>query len=83
MSAHVVLWTAIGVATGVTHAAALWRSTHACKTQGWSAAWRLPIVAAVLAFAALAHALPPTMAGWLAGLSAASVLYLTRTRRWT
>jgi hypothetical protein len=76
-----ILWMAIGIAAGVTHAASLWRSSHT-RTQGWSAVWRLPVVAAVLVSAALVHTLLPAAIGWVAGLTVASVVYLLRERRW-
>lgn len=81
-SGRIILWAAIGIVTGVAHAVALWRSTHAYKAPGWSAAWRLPIVAATLVFAALAHGLLPAVVGWLVGLSVASIFRLGGTRRW-
>ena len=82
MSTRMILWMVIGIAAGVTHAVALWRSAHAYKTQGWSAVWRLPVVVAVLVSAALAHALIPAVIGWAAGLIVASVGHLARERRW-
>ena len=81
MSIHMIVWMATGIAVGLTHAASLWRSSHA-GTQGWSAAWRLPVVAAVLVFAALAHMLLPVIVGWFAGFSVACTVYLLRGRRW-
>lgn len=82
MSVRLIVWTAIAIAAGVTHAAGLWRSAHASKNPGWSAAWRLPVVAAVLVSAALAHTLLPAVVGWAAGLTVASVVYLARERQW-
>ena len=82
MSVRAMLWIAMGIAAGATHAVALWRSTHASKIQGWGVVWRLPAVAVVLVFAAFAHALLPAVIGWLVGLTTASVLSLVRTRRW-
>lgn len=81
MSTRMILWMAIGIAAGVMHAASLWRSSHAA-TQGWSAVWRLPVVAAVLVSAAIVHALLPAATGWFAGLTVGSMVYLLRERRW-
>ena len=82
MSVRVILWIAIGIATGVTHAVSLWRSAHAHGMPEFGVVWRLPLVAAVLVFAALTQGLIPAVLGWAAGLAAASVVYLVRTRRW-
>ena len=82
MSTRMILWMAIGIAAGVAHAVTLWRSAHADTTQGWSAVWRLPAVAAVLVSAALAHTLLPAVIGWVTGLTVASVVYLVKERRW-
>jgi hypothetical protein len=85
MNVWVIFWGAIGVATGATHAGALWRSSQASKAPRWGVAWlawRLPAVAAVLVFAALGHGLLPAVIGWLVGLTTMSALYLARTRRW-
>ena len=81
MSTRMILWMVIGLAAGVIHAASLWRSAHAA-TPGWSAVWRLPVVAAGLVSAALVHALLPAAIGWFAGLTVASMVYLLRARRW-
>jgi hypothetical protein len=81
MSTRIILWTVIGIAAGVTHAASLWRSSHA-RIQGWSAVLRLPVVAAALVSAALVHTLLPAAVGWFAGLTLASIVYLLRTRQW-
>jgi hypothetical protein len=81
MSMRMILWTVIGISAGVTHAASLWRCSHAV-TQGWTAVWRLPVVAGVLVSAALVHALLPAVVGWFAGLTLASMVYLLRARRW-
>ena len=82
MSIRVIVWTAIAVAAGVVHAAGLWRSAHASKNHAWVAMWRLPVVAAVLVSAALEQTLFLVVVGWAAGLTAASVVYLVRERRW-
>ena len=82
MSIRVVVWTAIAVAAGVIHAAGLWRSAHGSTNPAWSAACRLPVVAAILVFAGLAHTLLLAVVGWAAGLTVASVVYLARERQW-
>lgn len=81
MSTRMIIWIAIGIAAGVTHSVSLWRSSHG-RIQGWSAVWRLPVVAAVLLSAALVHTLLPAVIGWIAGLTVASTVYLLRERRW-
>ena len=81
MSVFVVVWTAAGIAIGVTHAAALWRHAHRGGRADWSAVWRLPAVAAVLVGAAFAGALLPAAGGWAGGLASTSgVLYLGNRR---
>jgi len=82
MSTRMILWMVLGIAVGVTHAVALWRSAHAYRTQEWSAVWRLPVVAAVLVSAALGHTLIPAVIGWAVGLIVTSVGHLARDRRW-
>ena len=78
MSILLVVWISLGIAAGAAHAAGIWRTTH---HSGWSAVWRLPVVAAVLASAALAGALLPAAGGWASGLAATSaVLYLRSGR---
>ena len=82
MNIWMVLWSVIGIAVGVIHAVSLWRCAHAYKIQGWSAVWRLPLVAAVLVSAALAHTLIPAVIGWAAGFIVASMGHLAKERRW-
>lgn len=82
MSVRDLLWLSIGIATGVTHAVALWRATHASDAPGWSALWRLPVVAAVLVLSVLARSLPAAVIGWATGLTLTSVRYLAGRRRW-
>ena len=82
MTARIVVWITIGIAAGATHAAALWRSTHQPTSPSWSAMWRLPLLGAVLATAAVGHALLAAVIGWTIGLTTGCLLYLSRTRRW-
>lgn len=83
MSLQSILWLTLGTAAGVTHAVALWRASHASTGQGLSAVWRLPVVAAVLVAAAVAHALVAAGMGWTTGLTLTGAWYLARRRRWT
>jgi hypothetical protein len=68
MTGLVTVWAAIGVATGAAHAAALWRSAQRRGLVAWSAAFRLPLLGAVLVAAAFARALLPAVGGWMVGL---------------
>ena len=83
MSTMFVLWVAIGVAVGVSHARALWRSAHRTHDVGWwGVAWRLPLVGITLVIAAFAGRLIPAVVGWAGGLAITSAVLLLGQRRW-
>ena len=83
MSAMFLLWMAIGVAVGVAHARALWRTAHCRNGAAWyGVAWRLPLVGIVLVVSALVGRLLPATVGWAAGLVFAGVIFLVSQRRW-
>ena len=84
MTAMFVVWLVIGVAVGVSHARALWRSAHRVNgTAWWGFAWRLPLVGITLVVAALVGRLLPTTIGWAGGLAVTGVVLLLVQRRWT
>jgi len=68
MSGHVGVWAAIGFTAGAAHAVALWQSAHRRGLVAWSAAFRLPLLGAVLVAAAFARTLLPAVGGWTVGL---------------
>lgn len=68
MSGLAALWTAVGLTAGAAHAVALWRSAHRGTYVAWSAAFRMPLLGAVLVAAALSRALLPAVGGWIVGL---------------
>ena len=82
MSVTVLLWLAIGSATGASHAAALWRTARRSTHAEWGFLWRLPIVATTLVVAALVGRLVPAAIGWAAGLGVTAVILLVSQGRW-
>ena len=77
-----LLWMAIGAATGVSHATALWHTARRWDRAGWGFAWRLPLVVVTLVVAALVGRLLPAALGWAAGLALTSIVFLIGERRW-
>ena len=82
MNLMVLLWVAIGAATGVSHATALWHTARRLEGPGWGFAWRLPLVGITLIVAALVGRLLPAAVGWVAGLALTSLVFLIGQRRW-
>ena len=82
MSIVFVLWVAIGVATGASHAMALWRTAHRPTRADWGFPWRLPLVAVTLVVAALVGRLIPAAIGWAAGLVMTGAILVGGLARW-
>lgn len=78
MTLPTLLWTVAGLATGLWHAAMLWRKARRPDRAGVGAALRLPAVAGVLVAAAMFRALPWAAGGWAGGLAAGGLLFLIR-----
>lgn len=82
MSAMFLLWLVIGVAVGVAHATALWRSAHRWNDTGWwGLTWRLPLVGVTLVVAALIGRIVPAAVGWAGGLAVTGGIFLV-SHRW-
>jgi hypothetical protein len=74
------LWSMLGVAFGLAHAAALWRAAH-CRQPSLTSFMRMPLVVSLLVGSAVAGSLLAAFGGWASGLAGAAAWLAVRSER--